>query len=80
MGKFMYLSSPIMNEVQSLVFRIPGFVVSIGFNCKLRLPCADEEQRIGAAGAALITDGDLVILDSGTTTQQIAKHVKNRKD
>jgi DeoR family transcriptional regulator of aga operon len=41
---------------------------------------ADEKQRIGAAAAALIKDGDSVILDSGTTTQQIAKQIKGRKD
>jgi DeoR family transcriptional regulator, aga operon transcriptional repressor len=41
---------------------------------------ADEKQRIGAAAAALIKDGDTVILDSGTTTQHIAKHIKDRKD
>jgi DeoR family transcriptional regulator of aga operon len=41
---------------------------------------ADEKQRIGAAAAALITDGDSVILDSGTTTQQIARHIKDRQD
>ena len=40
---------------------------------------ADEKQRIGAA-AALIKDGDSVILDSGTTTQHIAKHIKDRKE
>ena len=41
---------------------------------------AEEKQRIGAAAAALIKDGDSIILDSGTTTQQIAKQIKNRKD
>ena len=41
---------------------------------------AEEKQRIGAAAAALIKDGDSVILDSGTTTLQIAKHLKSRKD
>src|SRR6266436_6594898 len=39
-----------------------------------------EKQRIGAAAAALIKDGDSIILDSGTTTQQIAKQIKSRKD
>src|SRR6185503_14714230 len=37
-----------------------------------------EKQRIGAAAAALINDGDTVILDSGTTTQHIAKQIKDR--
>ncbi len=41
---------------------------------------AEEKQRIGAAAAALIKDGDSIILDSGTTTQQIARQIKGRKD
>jgi DeoR family transcriptional regulator of aga operon len=39
-----------------------------------------EKQRIGAAAAALINDGDTVILDSGTTTQHISKQIKDRKE
>lgn len=41
---------------------------------------ADEKRRIGAAAAALINDGDSIILDSGTTTQQIARQIKHKKD
>src|ERR1043166_3958103 len=41
---------------------------------------AEENRRIGAAAAALIKDGDSIILDSGTTTQQIARQIKNKKD
>jgi DeoR family transcriptional regulator of aga operon len=41
---------------------------------------ADEKQRIGAAAAELIADGESIILDSGTTTQQIARHIKSRKN
>lgn len=41
---------------------------------------ADEKRRIGAAAAALINDGESIILDSGTTTQQIARQIKNKKD
>lgn len=41
---------------------------------------AGEKKRIGAAAAALVNDGDSIILDSGTTTQQIARHIKNKKD
>ena len=41
---------------------------------------ADEKRRIGAAAAALVRDGDSIILDSGTTTQQIARQIKTRKD
>lgn len=41
---------------------------------------ADEKQRIGSVAAALVKDGDSIILDSGTTTQQIAKHIRHRKE
>ncbi len=41
---------------------------------------ADEKQRIGAAAAALINNGDSIILDSGTTTLHIARHIKDRQD
>jgi DeoR family transcriptional regulator of aga operon len=41
---------------------------------------ADEKRRIGEAAAALINDGETIILDSGTTTQQVAKHIKGKKN
>ena len=41
---------------------------------------ADEKRRIGAAAADMINDGDSIILDSGTTTQQIARQIKHKKD
>ena len=41
---------------------------------------AAEKRRIGEAAAALVNDGESIILDSGTTTQQIAKHLKGRRD
>lgn len=37
-----------------------------------------EKQRIGEAAAALVTEGDCVILDSGTTTTAIARALRNR--
>lgn len=41
---------------------------------------SDEKSRIGAAAAQLIKDGETIILDSGTTTHEIAKRIKDRKD
>jgi len=32
---------------------------------------SDEKQRIGARAAALINDGETIILDSGTTTLRL---------
>ena len=38
---------------------------------------ADEKVRIGRAAAALIGAGESVLLDSGTTTLQVARHRKS---
>jgi DeoR family transcriptional regulator of aga operon len=41
-----------------------------------RLP---EKRRIGEAAARLINDGETVILDSGSTTVEIARQIRQRK-
>jgi DeoR family transcriptional regulator of aga operon len=38
-----------------------------------------EKVRIGRAAAELIQDNETVILDSGTTTAEIARHLKTRR-
>ena len=38
-----------------------------------------EKGRIGAAGAAMIADGDAVFLDSSSTTLAIAQNLKNHR-
>ena len=40
---------------------------------------AEEKRRIGAAAATLVADGESIILDSGTTTQQVARHLRDRR-
>src|SRR5690554_6418536 len=40
----------------------------------------DEKKRIGRMAADLITDNDTVILDSGTTTLQIARNLRGKKE
>lgn len=37
-----------------------------------------EKQRIGVAAASLIQDGQTLLLDSGTTTNQIIKNIKGK--
>lgn len=39
-----------------------------------------EKERIGRAAAGLVQDGEHIIIDSGTTTLHIAKHLHNRKE
>jgi DeoR/GlpR family transcriptional regulator of sugar metabolism len=40
-------------------------------------PRAEQKQRIGRAAAAMVAQGDRLILDSGTTTLQAAAHLSN---
>src|ERR1700761_2340942 len=40
---------------------------------------AEEKRRIGAMAASLINDGETIILDSGTTTLEIARQIKNKQ-
>ena len=40
---------------------------------------ATEKRRIGAAAAAMVNEGETIILDSGTTTQEIARQLKGKK-
>lgn len=39
----------------------------------------EEKARIGAAAAELVVEGDAVMIDSGTTTLQAAKHLAARQ-
>ncbi len=39
----------------------------------------DEKKRIGQAAADLITDGDTVLLDTGSTTAQIVPHLAKKQ-
>lgn len=41
---------------------------------------SEEKGRIGAKAAWLINDGETIILDSGTTTLEIARRIKNRQN
>ncbi|MEW5816288.1 MAG: DeoR/GlpR family DNA-binding transcription regulator, partial [Spirochaetota bacterium] len=59
----------------------------IGSTSKLELSLREKQQKnmreksiIGKAAAEFIHDGDTIMLDSGTTTQQLAKNLVNRKN
>jgi len=41
---------------------------------------AEEKARIGKAASKLINNGDSIIIDSGTTTMEIAKNIQGKKD
>ena len=40
---------------------------------------AEEKRRIGAAAATMVNDGETIILDSGTTTLEIARQIKKKR-
>ena len=40
---------------------------------------SEEKRRIGAMAATLINDGETIILDSGTTTLEIARQIKRKQ-
>jgi len=50
----------------------------ISFKTKLT-QFVSEKERIGKAAAEWVRDGDVVILDSGSTTTQVAKHLKDKR-
>ena len=49
----------------------------LAFDIRERLQ-ADEKLRIGAAGAALIHDGESIVMDASTTALSVARHIKAR--
>jgi DeoR family transcriptional regulator of aga operon/DeoR family fructose operon transcriptional repressor len=40
----------------------------------------DEKTRIGAAAAALVSDGESIVLDASTSAMSIARRLKDKKD
>lgn len=40
----------------------------------------NQKKQIGRAAAEFVDDGDSIILDSGTTTCQVASNLRNKKD
>jgi DeoR/GlpR family transcriptional regulator of sugar metabolism len=46
---------------------------------EIALESQEVKDRIGAAAAALVQDGQTVMLDIGTTTLQVARHLRGRR-
>ena len=49
----------------------------LAFEIRERLQ-GDEKQRIGAAGAALVHEGESIVMDASTTALSVARHLKAR--
>jgi DeoR family fructose operon transcriptional repressor len=41
---------------------------------------SQEKQLVGRMAAQLVHDGEVIILDAGTTTQQVARHLGDKQD
>lgn len=39
-----------------------------------------SKEQIGLLAASLVEDGDIIVLDTGTTTLQIARHIRQRRN
>jgi DeoR/GlpR family transcriptional regulator of sugar metabolism len=50
----------------------------ISFKAKLT-QFVEEKERIGQVAAEMVRDGETIILDSGSTTTQVAKHLKDKR-
>nr|MBC7243716.1 DeoR/GlpR transcriptional regulator [Chloroflexota bacterium] len=68
-------------EARGLLRRVWGGAVSVpqtilewSFNEKMMMH-KEQKERIGRAAAALIKDGDVIIMDSGTTVVHVARYI-----
>jgi DeoR/GlpR family transcriptional regulator of sugar metabolism len=77
-----------LNELESkgLVIKIHGGVLSVDSDLNYEIPYSSkkdlniaEKVKIGIAASKLIEDGDVVVLDAGSTTLEIAQHIENKK-
>jgi DeoR/GlpR family transcriptional regulator of sugar metabolism len=72
-------------ESKDLVIKTHGGALSVDNELSIDLPYANkkdlhkaEKKRIGIAATKLINDGDVIILDAGSTTFAIAQQIVNR--
>ena len=75
-------------EKQNMLIRARGGAIKVKlYHIGVDSPFSDkqkeyfkEKQRIGKAAVKYIEDGDTIILDSGTTTTEVAKNLDQFKD
>ncbi|MDQ6793234.1 MAG: DeoR/GlpR family DNA-binding transcription regulator [Chloroflexota bacterium] len=72
-------------ESQGRLVRAHGGAITVdrsrpelSFDIRERLQ-PDEKQRIGAAGASLVHDGESIVMDASTTALSVARHLKARE-
>lgn len=69
-------------DAQGLIVKTHGGAISVAKNLHHEIPYAfkaernqDSKKRIGVVAARYIEEGDIIILDSGSTTLEIAKNI-----
>jgi DeoR/GlpR family transcriptional regulator of sugar metabolism len=71
-------------EARGLIRRTHGGALPVGqviqeySNAERMVQNAVEKQRIGKFAADMVQDGDVVFIDAGTTTLQLARHLAHR--
>lgn len=70
---------------KGLVVKTHGGVLSAMNNLSMEIPSAvkfdansEAKRSIGAAAAAMIDDGDIIILDAGSTTLEVLRHMQRQ--
>ncbi len=66
----------LLRRVRGGAVSVPQTILEWSFNEKM-LMRRDQKVRIGRAAAAMIADGDVIIMDSGTTVVQVARHISH---
>jgi DeoR/GlpR family transcriptional regulator of sugar metabolism len=71
---------------KGLIDRTHGGAIAVGLNAVFehnysenKIKFIEEKERIGEAAARLVSDGEIIIIDSGSTTFQIAKHLASHR-
>lgn len=72
-------------DKRGLIIKVHGGAVSVKDRLNLEIPYqsknkqhSEEKKLIGALAASMIEENDVIILDSGTTTLEIAKRIKHK--
>jgi DeoR/GlpR family transcriptional regulator of sugar metabolism len=70
---------------KGLVIKIHGGVLSINNNLSYEIPFkkklnvnVEEKRKIGTTAARFIEDGEVIILDAGSTTLEVARHLDRK--
>lgn len=67
-------SRGLLRRVRGGAVSVPQTILEWSFNEKM-LMHKEQKERIGRAAAAMVQNGDVIIMDSGTTVVHMARHI-----